>query len=256
MFERARPVATAAALGYVLAGFGGAMTAGLTGWVWTQDPFQQVPNWERVLAQQANRSAGIAVAFLLIFLLAIVTLFFWLSVAARAQRGKHPTSATLGGLFLTVGLLAVAAASIWNGIVGPYAALLHEWTPDAAYKQALFAQLVAATFVFAFGVWCFILFGAVGLYFLGRALREAGGSPRTGWLPDVLRLVAALALLHVPVTIYLARESLLNNHYIRSLAALNELLLWGGLSTATYFAARYLRAEARNLFATAHLSKN
>lgn len=197
MFERARPVATASALGYVLAGFLAALAVGAVYGVWTRDPFQQVPDWERVLAQHARQPAGIAVAYLLIFVLAVVALYVWLGVAARAQRGQHPTSATLGALFLTAGLLAVAGAAIWNALVAPYAALLYGWTPDANFKQALYGQLVTARFLFNFAGWCLILFGAVGLYFLGRALREVKGLPRSetmrGWLPDVLRLAAARA---------------------------------------------------------------
>lgn len=251
MFERARPVVVVMALGYMLAGFLAALAVGAAYAAWYQDPFQQLPNWERVLGQHAHQAAALALVHLLVFALTIVALVFWLGVVGRAQRGKHPTSATLGALFVSAGLLAVAGAAIWNGIVAPYAALLHRWTPDAAFKQALFAQVVTGTFVYIFSVWCLILFGAVGLYFLGRALRGVGG-----WLPDVLKLAAALAVLHLPLTLYLARESLLNNRYVRWLGVVSELLLWGGLAAATFFAARYLRREARTLVATAHLSKN
>ncbi|MFQ5926184.1 MAG: hypothetical protein ACE5MH_01985 [Terriglobia bacterium] len=251
MFERARPVAVAMALGYVLAGFLVALAVGMAYGRWNKDPFQQVPNWEQVLEQHARQAATFAFAYLLIFGLAVVALFFWLGVAGRARRGRHPTSATLGALFTSASLLALAGAAIWNGIVAPYAALLYGWTRDETFQQALFGQFITADFVFKFGVWCLILFGAVGLYFLGRALRR-----ERGWLPDVLKLAAALALLHVPMTLYLARESLRNNHYVRWVAVVNELLLWGGLAAATYFAAAYLRREARNLYATRHLSKN
>lgn len=251
MFERGRPVALAAALGYVLAGFTAALAVGLGWWAWRQDPFQQTPNWSRVVQQHANQSVGIAVAFLLVFALAVVALFFWLGVMGRARRGKHPTSATLGGIFLSAGLLAVAAAAVWNGIVTPYVALLHRWTPDAAYRQALFAQVITGTFLRIFSVWCFVLFGSLGLYSLGRALREV-----RGWLPDALRLAAAFGVLSVPVTLYLAQESLLKNHYVRWLAVAKELLFWGWLAVATYLAARWLWREARTLYATAHLSKN
>ncbi|MFQ5817499.1 MAG: hypothetical protein ACE5H2_06025 [Terriglobia bacterium] len=251
MFERERPVAVAMALGYVLAGFLAAVAVGVAYWRLREDPFQQTPNWERILEQHAQQAATFAFVYLLIFGLVVVAVFFWLGVAGRARRGRHPTSATLGALFVSVGLFAVGGAAIWNGIVAPYAALLYSWTPDEAFQQALFGQIITARFVFHFSVWCLVVFGAVGLYFLGRALRAVDG-----WLPDVLKLAAALAVLHVPLTLYLARESLLNKHYVRWLAVVNELLLWGGLAAATYFAAGYLRREARNLYATRHLSKN
>ncbi len=249
MFERARPVALAAATGYVLAGFLAAMALGMAYGVWRTDPFQQVPKWEQVLAQHATQAGALAFVHLLLFALVVIALFFWLGAAARA-RYAHPTSATLGGLFLSVGLLTLAGAAIWNGIVSPYVALLHGWTQDAEFKQALFNQMVAATFIFIFAVWCLVLFGAVGLYFLGRALRRVAG-----WLPDTLRLAAAFALLHVPVTLYLARESLARGHYVRWLAVVNELTLWGALAVATYFCARWLRSEARSLFATARAAR-
>lgn len=254
MFERARTVALACAAGYVLAGFGVALAVGRAWWVWRQDPFQQIPSWERLLAQHANQSAALAFVHLLIFGLALVALFFWLGVAGRARKGPHPTSATLGGVSFTLALAAVAAASIWKGIVGPQAALLHRWTTDPVFQQALFAQIVTANLAFTFALWCFVLFGAVGLYCLGRSLR--GMSPKGSWLPDVLRLAAACAAARVPLTLYLMRESLLDNNYIRWLSVASELLLWGGMTAATYLAANYLRTEARNLYATAKLSKN
>ena len=258
MFEQARPVALACAVGYVLAGFGAALALGRAGWGGSRDTFQQIPNWHRLLTQHAHQAAAFAFVHLLIFGLAVIGLFFWLGVAGRARRGQHPTSATLGAVFFSAAWLVVGAAAVWNGMVVPYAALLHRTTPDPAFQQALFAQIVAATFVLTFGLWCFVLFGAVGLYFLGRSLRDVRDWPRPerGWLPDVLKLAAAFWLLHVPVRLYLARESLLNNNYIRWLAVTNELLLWGGMAVATYFAATYLRTEAIHLYATAHLSKN
>jgi len=239
----------AAAIGYVLAGFLAALALGMAYSVWRADPFQQVPQWEQVLEQHANQAAAMAFVHLLLFGLLVVVLFFWLGVASRA-RYAHPTSATLGGLFLSVALLAPAGAAIWNGVVSPYVALLHGWSQDAGFKQALFNLIVNGTFIYIFAIWCLVLFGAVGLYFLGRALRGVGG-----WLPDALRLAAAFALLHVPVTLYLARESLVGKHYIRWLAVVNELTLLGALAVATYFSARWLRAEARSLFRAARAPK-
>lgn len=249
MFERVRPVVMAAAIGYALAGFLVAVAGGMAYGVWRADPFQQVPEWKQVLEQHANQAAAMALVHLLLFALLVVALFFWLGVAGRA-RYAHPTSATLAGLFLSVALLTLAGAAVWNGIVSPYVALLHGWSEDAGFKQALFNLIVNATFIYIFAVWCLVLFGAVGLYFLGRAVRGVGG-----WLPDALRLAAAFAVLHVPVTLYLARESLARNHYVRWLAVVNELTLWGALAVATYFSARWLRAEARSLFRAARAAK-
>jgi hypothetical protein len=162
-------------------------------------------------------------------------------MAARAAR-LHPTSATLAGLFLAAGGLVLVAMGVWAGLVSTYAALQYRSATDELHEHALLMEAYLNEHAFALALWCFLVLAALGFYFLGRALRG-----ERGWLPDVLKLVAALILLHLPTTIYLASESLLYDHYVAWLAALDQFSLWGGLALASYFCARWLRAVGRAL---------
>lgn len=241
MFERQPAVLSAARTGYLLSGFLAAVTAGSAYFFSQTDPHRLMRQWDQVLTQRGHYGGTAVLAGLVFFLLAVAALFVGLAVAARAYR-LHPTSAALGGLFLTAGILPLVAAAVWTAVVSPYAALQYQWTHDAGTRQALLFEARLAGHLTLLAQWCFLSFAAPGLYLLGRALRG-----ERGWLPDVLKLAAALILLHLPVTLYLVRESLLHERYVRWLAVLDQLLLWGGLTTSCYFCARWLRAVGREL---------
>ncbi|MFQ5696038.1 MAG: hypothetical protein ACE5HB_08620, partial [Terriglobia bacterium] len=132
--------------------------------------------------------------------------------------------------------------ALWTGFVAPYTALQYGAAGDDARRQALVQTARLTEPVLLFASWWFLAWAAPGLYFLGRALRG-----ERGWLPDALRLAAAFIVLHVPVTMYVARESLLHERYHAWLAVADQLLLWGSLSAACYLSARWLRALGRTL---------
>lgn len=241
MFERQRAVLSAAGLGFLLSGFLLALTAGSVVYVAREDPYRLPRDWEQLLTLRVEQMGAVVLAGVLLFAAALAGLIFSLAVAARARR-LHPTSGTLGGLLLVAGLLALAAVAVWTGLVAPTAALQYRAATDELHKHALLMEAHVSEHVFLLGLWCFLGLAAPGLYFLGRALRG-----EEGWLPDALKLAAALILLHLPVTLYLARESLLHKRYVRWLAALDQALLWGGLAAACYLAARWLRRVGRTL---------
>ncbi|MFQ5663008.1 MAG: hypothetical protein ACE5HL_04175 [Terriglobia bacterium] len=241
MFERQRAVMTAAGVGYLLSGFLVSLSAGSAYSVSQKDPYRLTRDWDQWLTQRSQHIGVGVLAGLLLFTVLLAGLLVFLAVAARAQR-LHPTSATLGGILLTAAMLSLGAVAVWIGVIAPYAALQYQWAPDPATRQALLVEARFGEHLVRLGLWCFLGFAALGLYFLGRALRG-----ERGWLPSVLKLAAALILLHLPVQLYLARESLLNDHYVGWLAVLDQFLLWGSLALACYFCARWLRTVGRTL---------
>ena len=241
MFERRRAVLSAAAVGYLLSGFLLALTAGSVYFVTHENPYRLERDWEKLLTLRAQFVAVGVVAALLLFAIAVAGVLVGLAMATRAAR-LHPTSAGLGGLFLAAAMLALVAMGVWTGLVSTYAALQYYSVSDELHKHALLLEARLNEHAIMLAFWSFLVLAAIGLYFLGRALRG-----ERGWLPDVLKLAAALILLNLPMTIYLASESLLYNRYPRWLAATDQLLLWGGLAAASYLCARWLRAVGRAL---------
>lgn len=241
MFERQRAVLHAAGVGYLLSGFLLALTAGSAYYVAHRDPFRLVPDWDQVLTQRAAYIGVGLFGGLVTFVAALAALVLFLALAARAER-LHPTSATLGGVFLTAGLLALAVLGVRMAVVVPYAALQYRAAASELHKHALLMEAYTGEHLFMLGFWCFLGFTAPGLYFLGRAFRE-----ERGWLPDAMKLAAALILLHLPMTLYLAQASLLEGRYVRGLAVLDQVLLWGSLALVAYLSARWLRALGRSL---------
>jgi hypothetical protein len=242
MFERRRALLNAAGVGYLLCGVLLSVTIGSVFYVSTRpNPYRAVRDWDRLLSLRADSVGALVLASLLLFAVAVAGLVLGVALAARAAR-LRPTSAALGGLFFTVAMLGVAVLAVWTGIVSPYAAVQYRATSDELHKHALLMEAYIGEHVIMLALWSFLGFAALGLYCLGRALRG-----ERGWLPDVLRVAAALILLHLPVSLYVARESLLHDNYPRGLAALDQFLLWGGLTLATFFSARWLRAVGRTL---------
>ncbi|MFQ5724073.1 MAG: hypothetical protein ACE5G6_06235 [Terriglobia bacterium] len=248
MFDRQRAVLRAAGLGYLLSGFLLAVALGWAATVLREDPYRRAQELDQFLGLRAGQMGAVVLVGVLVFVAALAGLIFALAVAARARR-LHPTSATLGGILLGAGLLAVMATSVWVGLVTPIAAMQYQASHDLPSPQAAETRrqtlLVAAQLgehILLLGYWCFLGLAAPGLYFLGRALRG-----ERGWTPDILKLAAAVIVLHLPVTLYLARESLIHGRWVGGLAALDQLLLWSALAVAGYFAARWLRRVGRSL---------
>lgn len=242
MFDRKRPVLNTAGVGYLLTGFLISLTAGSAYYLAVHpNPFRQTRDWDRLLLLRSDFVGTGVLAGLLLFAVAVGGLLLGLAMATRAAR-LHPTSAGLGGLFISAAMLGVAALAVWTGMVSTYAALEYRGASNELHKHALLMEAYLSEHVILLAFWFFLGFAALGFYFLGRALRG-----ERGWLPDVLRVAAALILLHLPVMMYLARESLLNDHYVRWLAVLDQVLLWGGFSVAAFFCSRWLRALGRTL---------
>lgn len=240
MFDKRRAVLSAAGVGYLLSGFLAILTVASALAAARRDPHRLVGQWQQLVTEPGHSGAGI-LGGLLLFGVTLAGLFFGLALAVRAAR-LHPTSAALGGLFLIIALVPLAAMAVWTGGVAPYAALQYQWTQDPEIRQALRLEAQWGEHLVQLGLWCFLGFAAPGLFFLGRSLRG-----ERGWLPDALKLSAALILLHLPVSLYLARESLLGGRYVSGLAVLDHLLLWGSLAASCYLAARWLRAVGRVL---------
>ena len=242
MFERRRAVLNAAGVGYLLCGV---LLSVTTGSVYATaarpNPYRAVRDWDRLLSLRADFAGAGVLAGLVLFAVAVGGLIVGLALAARAAR-LRPTSASLGGLFFAVAMVGVAALAIWTGLISTYAAVQYGATSDELHRHALLTEAYLSEHVTLLALWFFLGFAALGLYFLGRAVRG-----ERGWLPDVLRVAAALILLHLPVSMYVARESLLHDNYPRGLAALDQFLLWGGLTLATFFCARWLRTVGRTL---------
>ena len=241
MFDRRRTVMDAAAVGYLLCGFLVALTSSAVYFVLRQNPYRLVRDWDQLLLERGQYIGFGVLAGLLLFLLALAGWFVLLAVAARAAR-LHPTAATLAGLLLTAAAVSLAVLAVRTGLVASYAALQYRSVTDEVHKHALLVEAYLGEHTLMLAFWSFLGFAAPGLFFLGRALRG-----ETGWLPDALRLSAALILLHLPATLYLAYQSLLYNHYAGWLAGLDQFLLWGGLAFAFYCCARWLRAVGRTL---------
>lgn len=241
MFDRRGAVLNAAGVGYLLSGFLLALTTGSAYFVSRQDPHRIVRRFEDLLTQRAQFLGAGVLGGLLLVGVALAGLYVFLAVSARAAR-LRPTPALPAGFFLATAAVALIGAAIWTGWVATFAALQYAGARDEMHRHALLIEAHLGQHVFLLCLWSFLTFTALGLFLLGRAL---GGE--RGWLPDVLKLAAALILLHLPVKLYLARESLLNEHYVRWLAVLDQLLLWGGLAVACYFSARWLRAVGRSL---------
>ncbi len=248
MFDRQRTALRAAGVGYLLSGFLLALGLGWAAAVLREDPYRRAQELDRILGLRAGQMGAVVLVGVLVFGAALAGLIFALAVAARARR-LHSTSATLGGILLGAGLLAVMATSVWVGLVTPVAALQYQASHDLpdpqageTRRQTLLVEAQLGEHVVLLGHWCFLGLAAPGLYFLGRALRG-----ERGWTPDILKLAAAVIVLHLPVTLYLARESLLGGRWVGWLAALDQLLLWSVLAVACYFAARWLRRVGRAL---------
>lgn len=241
MFERQRAVMNAAGVAYLLSGFLVALMAGSVYFVLTKNPYRLVRDWDRLLLQRGQFIGVGLLAGVLLFAVVLAALLVAVAVAARAAR-LHPTSATVGGGLLSAGLGSLAVLAVRTGVVSSYAALQYRSVTDEVHKHALLLEAYLSEHAVMLGFWCFLGFAAPGFYLLGRALRG-----ERGWLPDALKLAAALILLHLPVSLYLARESLLEDQYPRGLAALDMFLLWGGLAGACYFCARWLRTVGRML---------
>jgi hypothetical protein len=127
-------------------------------------------------------------------------------------------------------------------VVETYLALQFEWTQEAARRQALLIQSQVGEKILMLGLWSLLAFAALGLYFLGRALRG-----EHGWLPVTLKLAGVFILLHLPMSLYVWRASLLEDRHLGWLAALDRLLVWGGLAAACYACGNWLRRVGRAL---------
>jgi len=241
MFESKRAVLNAAGVGYLLCGFLLALAVGSAYFVSTRNPYRLVRDWDQLLLQRGQYIGVGLLAGLLLFAVVLAALLVVAAVAARAAR-LHPTSAWLGGAFLAGGLAALAVLAVRTGLVTTYAALQYGSTGDEMHKHALLVEAYLGEHTLMLGVWCFFGFAAPGLYLLGRSLRG-----ERGWLPDALKLSAALVVLHLPLTLYLMRESLLFGRYPRGLAALDQALVLGGLALAAFVCARWLHLLGRKL---------
>lgn len=235
MFEKRREVLGAAGVGYLLSGFLLAVMVGGAVYFSQQDPHRLTRNWEQLLAGRARQAAVLALGGLLLFALALSGLFFFQAMAARAARLRS-TSGRLAGILLSGSMAALVLLAVWAGVVAPYAALQYQGATDEMQKHALLVEAAVSAHVVMLGFWCFLALLAAGFYFLGRALRDEGG-----WTSDVLKLAAALIAVHLPTWLYVARESLLNENYLRWLAVADQVMLWGAIATAVFFCARWLR---------------
>ncbi len=241
MFERKRAVLLLAAVGHVLSGFLLALMAGGVYFVLRQNPYRLVRDFDQWLTLRAQFLGAGLLAGVVLFALACAGMMVALAVAARAAR-LHPTSALLGGTFLAGAMLALVALAVWTGVVASYAALQYRGAAGELHRHALLVEAHLGEHVVMLAFWCFLVLAAMGFYFLGRALRG-----ERGWLAPGLKLAAALLLLHLPLSLHLASESLLFEHYPRGLAALDQLLLWGSLTLASFLCARWLRMVGRTL---------
>ncbi|MGH8458166.1 MAG: hypothetical protein ACRESV_02345 [Nevskiales bacterium] len=241
MFERKQAVLNAAGVGYLLCGFLLGLAAGSAYFVATRDPYRLVRDWDQLLLQRGQYIGVGLLGGLLLFGVVLAALLVVAAVASRASR-LHPTSAKLGGALLAAGLAALAVLAVRTAIVTTYAALQYGSTSDEVHKHALLMEAYLGEHAFLLGIWCFFAFAAPGLYLLGRSLRG-----ERGWLADALKLSAALVVLHLPLTLYLMRQSLLFDRYSRALAALDQVLVLGGLALAAFVCARWLHLLGRKL---------
>jgi hypothetical protein len=239
MFDKRRPVLAAAGLGFLLSGVLGVLAIASAMGAYYRDPHRLTRRWEEFVTEPAHFGAAV-LGGVLLFGVALAGLVVAQGLTARAAR-LHPTSSRLAGLCLTVALVALAGVAVWTGAVAPYAALQYQAGGDDV-RATLRLEALLADHLIQLGLWCFLGFLAPGLYFLARALRGER-SP----LPDALKLAAALLLLHLPVGLYLARESLVGGRYVRWLAVADAAVVWSALAAAVYLGARWLRGIGRAL---------
>jgi len=241
LFEHRRAVLNAAGLAYLLSGFLLSLAAGTAWYVGRHDPYHAPFDWASFLTQRAAHSGLQMLGGLLLLAVALCGLYVALTATARARR-LDPGASTLAALFLSASMLSLATMAVWAGVVETYVALQFEATQDAARRQALLLQTQIGEKLLMLGLWCLLAFAALGLYFLGRALRG-----ERGWLPVALKLAAVFILLHLPMSLYVWRASLVEGRHAAGLAALDRLLTWGGLAVACYFCGNWLRRVGRAL---------
>lgn len=241
MFERRRAVLNAAGVSYLLSGFLLSLAAGTAWYVSRHDPYRLRVDWETVLAQRAGHSGLQVLGGLLLFAAALAGLYVALAAASRARQ-LHPTSGAFAAVFLMAAMLSLAAIAIWSGVVETYHALQFQAAHDPVRQQVLLIESQMGERLLMLWLWCLLGFLAPGLYCLGRALRG-----ERGWLPVALKLAAVFILLHLPLSLYLWQSSLLEGRYLGWLAAVDRLLVWGGLSVACYLCGHWLRRLGRAL---------
>ena len=241
LFENRRAVLNAAGVSYLLSGFLLSLAAGTAWYVSRHDPHRTAFDWSPVLTQRAAYSGLQMLGGLLLLAVALCGLYVALTATGRARR-LDPGSGTLAALFLSASMLSLATMAVWTGVVETYVALQFEATQDAARREALLLQSQVGEKLLMLGLWCLLAFAALGLYFLGRALRG-----ERGWLPVALKLAAVFILLHLPMSLYVWRASLVEGRHVAWLAALDRLLTWGGLAVACYFCGHWLRRVGRAL---------
>ncbi|MGH9779985.1 MAG: hypothetical protein ACRD5I_16410, partial [Candidatus Acidiferrales bacterium] len=241
LFEHRRAVLNAAGVAYLLSGFLLSLAAGTAWYVSRHDSHRAALDWVSVLAQRAAHSGLQMLGGLLLLAVALCGLYVALTATARARR-LDPGAGALAALFLSASMLSLATMAVWTGVVETYLALQFESTQDALRRQALLVQSQVGEKLLMLGLWCLLAFAALGLYFLGRALRG-----ERGWLPVALKLAAVLILLHLPMSLYVWRASLVEGRHLAWLAALDRLLTWGGLAAACYFCGHWLRRLGRTL---------
>jgi hypothetical protein len=241
LFESRRTVLNAAGVSYLLSGFLVSLAAGTAWYVARHDPHRTPFDWAPVLSQRAAYSGLQTLGGLVLLAVAVGGLYVALTATARARR-LDPGAGTLSALFLSGAMLALIALAVWTGVVETYLALQYEWTEEEARRQMLLLQSQVGEKLLMLGLWCLLAFVGLGLYFLGRALRGEGG-----WLPVTLKLAAVFILLHLPMSLYVWRASLLEGRHVGWLAAFDRLLVWGGLAAACYACGNWLRRVGRAL---------
>ncbi|MFQ5695459.1 MAG: hypothetical protein ACE5HB_05675, partial [Terriglobia bacterium] len=113
MFDRPRAVLSASGLGYLLCGVLLAVTVSRAWFLARTDPHRVPRDWDLWLTQQGQHTGLAVLGGLLLLGLVLAALLFTLAVSARARR-LHPTSATLGGLLVLLGLLGFVVVALWT----------------------------------------------------------------------------------------------------------------------------------------------
>ena len=230
-----------AGVSYLLSGFLLSLAAGTAWYVSRHDPYRLRLDWEAVLAQRAAESGLHVLGGLLLFAAAVAGVYVSLAATARARQ-LHPTSGGLATVFLLAAMFSLAAIAVWSGVVETYHGLQFQAIRDPVLRQAFLIESRISERLLMLWLWSLLGFLALGLYCLGRALRG-----ERGWLPVVLKLAAVFILLHVPMSLYLWQASLLEGQHVGWLAAVDRLLVWGGLAVATYLCGNWLRRLGRAL---------
>ena len=241
MFESRRALLNAAGVSYLLSGFLLSLAAGTAWYVSRHDVYRLRVDWETVLAQRAGQSGLHVLGGLLLFAAAVAGIYVSLAAASRARQ-LHPTSGAFAAVFLMAAMLSLAAIAIWSGVVETYHGLQFQAANDAVLRQAMLIQSQMGERLLMLWLWWLLAFLALGLYCLGRAVRG-----ERGWLPVTLKLAAVFILLHLPMSLYLWQASLLEGRYLGWLAAIDRLLVWGGLAVACYLCGNWLRRLGRAL---------